>query len=72
MFGTLSMTKWGVSYVNKDGTNYYVSEIDQPLNKIVWTTRKEKAKHFGSQNEASNCLDYMKRTRKLNGSLVHL
>lgn len=63
MFGILMTMTWAVTYV-KDGITYYLADIQNSGLKLVWSTKKDKAKKYAVQSAASEIAEMIKKSRK--------
>ena len=64
MFGYPPNTiAWAVTYV-KNGIKYYLSEVIADSSKYVWTTKKDKAKRYGTQPAAEDMAETVRKTHK--------
>ena len=64
MFGAVSGSSsyWAISYTFNN-TTYYLTSINDAVNKFIWTSNKIKAKHYGSTFEASRVIETIKHSR---------
>lgn len=62
MFGAMINMSWAITYV-KNGTVYYLSELSDD-GKFVWSTKKDKAKKYMMNTDATKVAESIMKTRK--------
>ena len=62
MFGIPSLTTWSVVFT-KEKVVYYLAESDEVVLRVVWTKRKERARKFISNSDATKFAETIRQTR---------